>query len=576
MATYSNNELNWMAWHTSKLQADGYDVSEMNSILTSLRRNFDIQLEQDLLNYFPVSKITNSLGNVTYANQNIILNPKITITRTQGVFDKNSAPDRFEEMLAKTLNDCLSNFYEKYQENVNNITDAVKTIVNAPFTMNFTKGDKTYSLDIVAGSVDSSMTYTINLISTDGTNPLTDVTTATNANPIFVKLTASDTSTTTLTAKGGTIGTGNDYTISYSGARTITEQTAPFMLNLSANGSVYSLEIGEGTVNTSLFYTVDLITVDGTTAITGSTTATESDPVYVIFNDGTKVKAINGTVEPASVYAVTFAPMNYTVNAPFTLNLTSASLSNTYSLDIMAGSYESNLTYDVTLISTDGVNPISTFTQATSTNPVYVRLTASDNTTTNLTAFSGTVDVATDYVVGFAPAQPVTELNAPFKLSLNSYDLDITEGTVNTDLTYTVDSIYTGVATVISSATVATMQDPVFVKFTNGTILKATYGVIDVDTTYTVSFSASTVDYAPFNFTLNGVQFETVEGAIDSTKAYTVNLVSTDGINGIIIDTSASILNPIFVDLDDGTQLKIVNGTVAFSAGGYTFAYVGS
>lgn len=576
MATYSNNELNWMAWHTSKLQADGYDVSEMNSILTSLRKNFDIQLEQDLLNYFPVSKITNSLGNVTYANQNIILNPKITITRTQGVFDKNSAPDRFEEMLAKTLNDCLADFYEIYQNNVNNITDAVKTVVNAPFTMNFTKNDKTYSLDIVAGSVDSSMTYKINLISTDGTNPLTDVTTATNAKPIFVKLTASDTSTTTLTAKGGTIGTGNDYTITYSGARTITEQTAPFMLNLSANGSVYSLEISEGTVNTSLFYTVDLITVDGTTAISDSTTATESDPVYVIFNDGTKVKAISGTVEPASVYAVTFAPMDYTVKAPFTLKLTSAMLGKTYSLNVTAGSYESNLTYKVTLISTNGVNPISEFTQATSKKPVYVKLTASDNTTTNLTAFSGTVDVATDYVVGFAPAQPVTELNAPFKLSLNNYDLDITEGTVNTDLTYEVQTIYTGVATVISSATVATMEDPVFVKFTDGTILKATYGTIDVDTTYTVSFGTSTVDYAPFNFTLNDVPFETVEGAVDTTKAYTVNLVSTDGINGIIIDTSASILNPIFVDLDDGTQLKIVNGTVAFNAGGYTFAYVES
>ena len=111
-----------------------------------------------------------------------------------------------------------------------------------------------------------------------------------------------------------------------------------------------------------------------------------------------------------------------------------------------------------------------------------------------------------------------------------------------------------------------------FVRFTDGTLLKATYGNIDVDTTYTVAFSDSTVEYAPFNFKLNDVLFESVEGAIDTTKTYTVNLVSTDGMTGIIVDTSASVLNPVFVDLDDGTQLKIVNGTVAFSATGYIFA----
>lgn len=576
MATYSNNELNWMAWHTSKLAADGYDVSEMNSILTSLRKNFDIQLEADLLDYFPVSKVTNTLGNVTYANQNIILNPKITITRTQGVFDKNCAPDRFEEMLAKTLNDCLSNFYEKYQENVNNITDAVKTIVNAPFTMNFTKDNKTYSLDIVNGSVDSSMTYTINLISIDGNTPLTETTTATSTKPIYVKLTASDTSTTTLTAKGGTIGTGTDYTISYSGARAITEQNAPFMLNLSDGLNVYSLEINEGTVNTSLFYTVALISTDGTTPISEATTATSEAPIYVVFNDGTTLKAVSGTVAPATTFAVSFSEMNYTVNAPFTLSLTSINLSKVYKLDVMAGNYENNLTYEVTLISKDGINPIDSFTQATSTTPVYVKLTASDGTNTNLTAFGGTVDVATDYTVAFESPRTITELKAPFKLTLNSYDLDITTGVVNTSLTYEVETIYVDTATVISGDTIATMENPVYVKFTDGTVLTATYGTIGVDSSYTVTFGTSTVDYAPFNFTLNDVPFETVEGAVDTTNTYTVNLISTDGINGIIIDTSASVLTPIFVDLNDGTRLKIVDGTVAFSASGYSFAYVGS
>jgi hypothetical protein len=50
-----------------------------------------------------------------------------------------------------------------------------------------------------------------------------------------------------------------------------------------------------------------------------------------------------------------------------------------------------------------------------------------------------------------------------------------------------------------------------------------------------------------------------------------VNLVSTDGINAIVTDTPASILNPVFVNLDDGTVLKIVNGTIAYDSGGYTF-----
>lgn len=96
MATYTDKELQWMAWHTSKLQADGYDVTQMETILKSIKKNFDVQLEEDLLNYFAVSKVSNKLGIVNYANQNIILNPQITIQRTQGVFDKNSAPDRFE------------------------------------------------------------------------------------------------------------------------------------------------------------------------------------------------------------------------------------------------------------------------------------------------------------------------------------------------------------------------------------------------------------------------------------------------------------------------------------------------
>lgn len=574
MATYTNNELNWMAYHTSKLQAEGYDVTSINNIIKGLRKNFDIQLEADLLAYFNVGSVTNTLGNVTYANQNLILNPKIIIKRAQGVFDKETAPDRAEEMLAKTFNDCMSSFYEKLQENINNITDAVSIIKTAPFTMNLTNNDITYSLDIVNGAVDTELVYSIVLVSKDGINAITDVTTATNAQPLYIKMMSSEGTTTTLTAKGGTVGTGTNYSISFAPARAISEYTAPFMLNLSNGTDIYNLQIAEGTVNTSLFYTVDLISTDGATAIAESTTATADNPVYVKFTDGTILKAVSGTVAPSTVFAVSFTDVDYTVNAPFTLDLTSATLDRTYHLDVTAGSYKSNLSYVATLISTDGVNPITDFTQATSTNPVYIILTASDNSTTNLTAFSGTVDVATDYTVAFSEAQTVTPLNAPFKLTLNTYELDITEGTVNTDLTYEVETIYTGISTAISGATTATAQDPVFVKFTDGTVLKATYGTIDVDTSYTVSFGTSTVDYAPFNFTLNGVQFESVEGAVDSTKTYTVNLVSIDGINGIIIDTSASVLNPVFVDLNDGTRLKIVDGTVAFDSNGYIFAYV--
>ena len=107
MATYSEKELDWMAWHTSKLQADGYDMSQMNTIITGLRKNVDLQLEADLLAYCPMDSVTNTLDIVKYANQNLILNPTITIKRSSGVFDKSSAPERFEEILQKTLNKCL-------------------------------------------------------------------------------------------------------------------------------------------------------------------------------------------------------------------------------------------------------------------------------------------------------------------------------------------------------------------------------------------------------------------------------------------------------------------------------------
>jgi len=571
MATYSEKELQWMAWHTSKLQADGYDMSQMNTIITGLRKNVDLQLEADLLAYCPMDSVTNTLGVVKYANQNLILNPTITIKRSSGVFDKNSAPERFEEMLQKTLNKCLYDFYDVYKETVDSITDAVVTIKNAPFTLNLTKDDKTYSLDIVTGVVDTELTYTVKLISTDGSTPISGNTTATSTAPVYVKLVASDTSTTVLTAKGGTIEPQDGFVISFAPARAISEKTAPFMVNLSNGTNVYSLEVNEGTVNTSLFYTVELISTDGVTPISEEVTATSDNPVFIRFSDATTLKCVDGKVAPSPTFAVFFSEMNYTINAPFTLNLASASLGKEYHLDVKAGSYEKNVSYNVTLISTDGINPISEFTQATSINPVYVRLTGSDGSIAVLTAFGGTVGVAGDFVPTFSIARSITEKSAPFKLTLNTYELDITEGTVNTDLTYEVETIYVGASTVISGATTATQVDPVFVRFTDGTTLKATYGNIDVDTTYTVAFSDSTVEYAPFNFKLNDVLFESVEGAVDTTKTYTVNLVSTDGMTGIIIDASASVLNPVFVDLDDGTQLKIVNGTVTYSATGYIF-----
>ena len=573
MATYTSTELQWMTNHAAKLQAAGYDMSQTNAILKNIKKNFDIQLEKDLNNYFTVSSVTSTLGNVKYANQNIILNPTITIKRTQGVFDKESAPDRFEEMLARTLNVCLSDFYEVFKEEVDKITAAVKMVQNPPFTLNLTSSDnKVYSLDIVSGIVDKGMTQNVTLISTDGINAITENTTATSVKPVFIKLTAEDTSTTVLTAKGGTIEPSSSFSISYAPARAISEKSAPFMVNLSNGTTVDSLEVAEGTVNTSLIYNVELISTDGTTAITQATTATSTDPVFIRFTDGTTLKCVSGTINPATNYAVFFSNMVYTVNAPFTLKLTSPSLNKSYYLDVTAGSYESNISYSANLISTDGTNAITQLTQATSSNPVYIKLTGiEDNSVKVLTAFSGTVGVANDFVVSFESARSVTEKTAPFKLTLNTYELDITEGIVNTDLTYEVETIYTGASTAISGATTATQADPVFVRFTDGTTLKATYGNIDVDTAYTVAFGDSTVNYAPFNFKLNNVLFESVEGAIDSTKTYSVNLVSTDGVNAIVTDTPASILNPVFVNLDDGTVLKIVNGTVAYDSGGYTF-----
>ena len=573
MATYTDKELQWMAWHTSKLQADGYDVTQMETILKSIKKNFDVQLEEDLLNYFAVSKVSNKLGIVKYANQNIILNPQITIQRTQGVFDKNSAPDRFEEMLQRTLNVCLSDFYEVFKQEVDKITDATKAIQNPPYTLNFTKDDKTYSLDIVSGIVDKEMGYTVSLISLDGTNAITENVTATSTKPVFIKLLADDTTQVLLTAKGGTIEPNTDYVVSFGPARAISEKTAPFMLNLSNGTNVYSLEVNEGTVNTSLIYTVELISTDGSTPIEESTEATSENPVFVRFTDGTILKCVSGTIAPSPTFAVFFSDMVYTVNAPFTLNLTSPSIGKVYHLDVKAGSYESNLNYSVSLVSTDGVNSITEFTQATSVKPVYVKLTGiEDNSVTVLTAFGGTVGVAGDFAVDFSPARSITEKNAPFKLKLNDYELDTTEGTVNTDLTYTVDTIFVGASTVISDETTATQENPVFVRLNDGTTLKATYGKVDVATEYTIAFEDSTVEYAPFDFKLNEVIYQSVEGAVDTTKAYIVNLISTDGITPIDSNTSASILTPIFISLDDGTRLKIVDGTIAFDADGYDFS----
>ena len=574
MATYTDRELQWMANHASKLQAAGYDMTQTNAILKSIKKNFDIQLEEDLNNYFTVSNVANKLGIVKYANQNIVLNPTITIQRTQGVFDRNSAPDRFEEMLQRTLNVCLSDFYEVFKQEVDKITNAVKTIQNPPYTLNLTDGNKTYSLDITSGVIDKGMGQTINLISTDGINAITGNTTATSIKPIFIKLTADDTSTTVLTATGGTAEPSSNFTVSCAPARAISEKTAPFMLNLSNGTSVDSLEVSEGTVNTSIIYSVELISTDGTTAITQATTATTTDPVFVRFTDGTTLKCVGGTVNPATNYAIFFSDMVYTVNAPFTIKLTSQSLNKDYYLDVTAGTYESNITYAVNLISTDGTNAITQLTQATSSNPVYVKLTGiEDNSVKVFTAFGGTVGVANDFTVSFESARPVTEKVAPFKLTLNTYELDITEGTVNTDLTYDVDTIFTGASTAISGITTATQANPVFVRFTDGTTLKATYGKVDVDTTYTIAFGNSVIDYAPFNFKINNVLFESVEGAIDTTKTYIINLVSTDGITPISSNTSASILTPVFVDLDDGTRLKVVNGTIDFNASGYNFGF---
>lgn len=208
----SLNEKEMMALSSiaSKLKQEGYDVSDIETILTAERGNINAQLVIDLTNYFPIKdKISVSLAGIEYGYEKLRLSINATVQRVNGVFDKNSRPPQFESVLGNAIADCLKNLKEEYQSEVDALIPVVpqpSTVVTASDTNPIILTVGSNVLNVVVGTIDKAKNWNITKIedstgtSLDGTGTTT---TATALAPISIELDDGNGTTITFSAVSG-------------------------------------------------------------------------------------------------------------------------------------------------------------------------------------------------------------------------------------------------------------------------------------------------------------------------------------------------------------------------------------
>ena len=117
----SNLEMTSLQSLVMRLQSEGYSTSAIENIIKQERQKLNELLAVDLISYFPAKKVSLDINNVEYGFKTLRVNAVINIERKGGVFDKNSAPQYFEDMLKVSITSCLNDLIEVYTENVNKL-----------------------------------------------------------------------------------------------------------------------------------------------------------------------------------------------------------------------------------------------------------------------------------------------------------------------------------------------------------------------------------------------------------------------------------------------------------------------
>lgn len=206
----SERDMQELSILASKLSVEGYNVSDIMAILTAERAKINSAAITDLMNYFP---ITNNIGlklsKIEYGYNKLNINMAMSLERINGVFDINSKPDMFEDILRNAIYNCLKDIKQKYTDEVNElgtVPTPPSTIVTASTSdpISFTVGTNVLYTEV--GTIDTALAWTVAdikdsagaSIDSSGTSE-----TATGTNPLTLEIT-DGTTTLTFTITSGT------------------------------------------------------------------------------------------------------------------------------------------------------------------------------------------------------------------------------------------------------------------------------------------------------------------------------------------------------------------------------------
>lgn len=206
----SERDMQELSILASKLSVEGYNVSDIMAILTAERAKINSAAITDLMNYFP---ITNNIGlklsKIEYGYNKLNINMAMSLERISGVFDINSKPDMFEDILRNAIYNCLKDIKQKYTDEVNElgtVPTPPSTVVTASTSdpISFTVGTNVLYTEV--GTIDTALAWTVADIK-DSAGASIDSSgiseTATGTNPLTLEIT-DGTTTLTFTITSGT------------------------------------------------------------------------------------------------------------------------------------------------------------------------------------------------------------------------------------------------------------------------------------------------------------------------------------------------------------------------------------
>ena len=159
----STLEFQYLATVINKLEADGQDVRALKELMARERARVNALMAADLIDYLPITKdIMTKIDDVDYGGKNLKVKLSLFLPREVGVFDKNSAPELFESILANAVNECLKKLKDEYVEECNNLKtkveqDMITASVEKPIILII----GTMTLYVSEGQIDKSLSWQV-------------------------------------------------------------------------------------------------------------------------------------------------------------------------------------------------------------------------------------------------------------------------------------------------------------------------------------------------------------------------------------------------------------------------------